>query len=228
MKISCIIPAHNEEKSIASTLRAVLQVTELFEIIVVDDCSTDTTKSIVETFSNVRLLINKKNEGKSRSIARGIEASTGDHLFFLDADLLGLSPEAVTSLITPIQNKQADVVISFRGNTPRWLKKLVNLEIISGDRIVPAPLMIKHLDEIRALENFGLEVFLNKIIIQNKLRIQSVLIENVYNDWKIQKRGLWGGVKGEVLMWRDIFKVVSPIGYVYQNIRMYQLLVEKK
>lgn len=228
MKISCIIPAHNEEKSIASTLRAVLQVTELFEVIVINDCSTDTTKEIVEVFSNVRLLTNEKNEGKSRSIARGIEASSGSHLLFLDADLLGISPESIKALLYPVQNNQADVVISFRGNTPKWLKKLVNIEIISGDRVVPAPLMINHLEEIKALQNFGLEVFLNKIIILNKLRIQSVLLENVHNDWKIQKRGVLSGVKGEILMWRDIFKIVSPIGYVYQNIRMYKLLVEKK
>lgn len=228
MKISCIIPAYNEEKSIANTLRAVLQVTEIHEIIVVNDSSTDKTREIIKSFSNVKLLTNEKNQGKSRSIARGIETATGSHLFFLDADLLGLNPETIRALLLPVQNKKADVVISFRGNTPRWLKKLVNLEIISGDRVVPAPLMLKHLEEIKALRNFGLEVFLNKIIIQNKLRIQSVLLENVHNDWKVQKRGVWSGVKGEVLMWRDIFKIISPIGYIYQNIRMYQLLVEKK
>lgn len=228
MKISCIIPAHNEEKSIANTLHAALQVVELHEIIVINDSSTDKTKEIVESFPNVKLLTNEKNEGKSRSIARGVEVASGSHVLFLDADLLGLDPETIRSLLLPIQNNKADVTISFRGNTPKWLRKLGNLEIISGDRVLPASLMLKHVEEIKSLRSFGLEVFLNKIIIKNELRIQSVLMENVHNDWKVQKRGIWGGVKGEVLMWRDIFKIVSPIGFIYQNIRMYRLLVEKK
>jgi glycosyltransferase involved in cell wall biosynthesis len=71
MKVSCIIPAFNEEKSIDRVLGAVLSVAEISEIIVVDDCSTDKTKDIVEAFSGVTLLRNKKIGEKAEVLPRG-------------------------------------------------------------------------------------------------------------------------------------------------------------
>lgn len=229
MKISCIIPAYNEEKSIANTLRAVLQVHELFEVIVVNDCSTDATGEIVEKFPNVKLINNEKNKGKSRSIVSGIEASAGDHLLLLDADLLGINPETIKKLLLPVQSGRADVVISFRENTPKWLLKLVGIEILSGDRVFPRSLVVEQIEEMKSLPSLGLEVFLNRIIIQKKLRIQSVLMENVKNDFKWNKRGFLSGMKEEIQMWtRNILKVISLWGFVYQNFRMRQLLVEEE
>lgn len=227
MNVSCIIPAYNEEKSIANTLRVALAVPEIFEIIVVNDCSIDTTKDIVAGFPRVHLLTNKKNMGKSRSIARGIEAANGDHLLFLDADLLGLRSEVIQSLIAPVANYQADVVISFRGNTPKWLLKLVGIEILSGDRVFPRALAMKHIEAMKALPSLGLEVFLNDIIIQNKLRIRSVLMEDVKNDFKWNKRGFLQGMKQEIEMWtKNILRVTSFWGFIYQNMRMRRLLIK--
>lgn len=229
MKISCIIPAYNEEKGIANTLRAVSAVTELFEIIVVNDCSKDDTKKIIETFPNVKLINNEKNLGKSKSVARGIEHSTGSHLLFLDADLIGLNSEAISSLILPVRLEKADVVISFRENTPKWFLKFVGVEILSGDRIFPRSLLENYMEEFKALPNLGMEVYMNRIIIKEQLRVHSVLMRGVRNDFKWKKRGLLSGVKAEIRMWKDdIFSVISPWGFVYQNFQIRQLLVEKK
>lgn len=229
MKISCIIPAYNEEKGIANTLRAVSSVAELFEIIVVNDCSTDATKSIVEKLSNIKLINNEKNMGKSKSVARGVEESTGDYLFFLDADLIGISRDAIMSLVRPVQEEKADVVVSFRENTPKWLLKLVGVEILSGDRIFPRSLLVDHMEGFKALPSYGMEVYINKIIIQEKLRVQSVLMKGVRNDFKWNKRGFLVGMKQELRMWNDgILKVVSLWGFISQNIRMRQLLVKNK
>lgn len=228
MKISCIIPAYNEEKSIANTLRAVSAVPELFEIIVVNDCSKDDTKRIAESFPNIKLINNEVNMGKSKTVARGVEAATGDHLFFLDADLLGINPEAIKGLLRPIQTGEADVAISFRENTPKWYLKLSGVEILSGDRVFPRGLVLEHLDEMRSLSGFGMEVFINKIIINNNLRIKSVLMEGVNNDFKWKKRGFLNGVIAEIKMWKnDILKVISPWGFIVQNIKMRNLLVEE-
>jgi glycosyltransferase involved in cell wall biosynthesis len=88
MKISVIIPSFNHGKYIVKALESVIQQSHpVDEILVVDDASTDDTCQIIkDKFPNVRLLINKTNQGPSYSRNYGIESSTGDFITFLDAD----------------------------------------------------------------------------------------------------------------------------------------------
>ena len=228
MKISCIIPAFNEEKSIENTLNVVSSLHNVFhEVIVINDCSTDRTKNIIEKFPNVTLITNQQNLGKSRSVVRGIKTAMGDWIFFLDADLIGLDIRTIMSLIQPIEQGVADVTISSRGNTPKWWMRLAHLEILSGERVVARSVLEPYLSELEQLPGFGIEVFMNKIIIENNLRIKSVIMEHVHNDFKWKKRGLFVGIKSEVFMWKDILKVISPWGFIHQNIMMGKLLVTK-
>lgn len=96
MLISIIIPAFNEANSILAALREIrdffLERKEFnFEIIVVDDGSTDQTAELVrsETIqdSRVRLLQNVKNSGKGYSVRAGMQEARGDYRLFLDADM---------------------------------------------------------------------------------------------------------------------------------------------
>lgn len=91
-KLSVIIPARNEEANIALLLEALQQQTypgELFEVIVVDDHSADSTADIVRKFPSVKL-VQLKEEGinsyKKKAIESGITAATGDLLITTDAD----------------------------------------------------------------------------------------------------------------------------------------------
>ncbi len=87
---SIIIPLFNKENHIAKCIRSVLaQTYEKFEIIIVDDCSTDSSYAIIESFdvdARVRLIKNRENLGVGTSRNIGIDASAGDFLLFLDAD----------------------------------------------------------------------------------------------------------------------------------------------
>lgn len=94
LKISVIIPARNEEKNIAQLLQALQEQTypkELFEIIVVDDHSTDGTVNIVQQYPAVkllRLIEDDINSYKKKAIETGIAAATGDLIVTTDADCL--------------------------------------------------------------------------------------------------------------------------------------------
>ncbi len=85
-KISVIIPAYNAANFIKESLDSILHQTyPVTEIIVVDDGSTDDTKSVVKEFENVTY-IHQPNQGTAVALNTGIEAATGDFLALLDHD----------------------------------------------------------------------------------------------------------------------------------------------
>jgi glycosyltransferase involved in cell wall biosynthesis len=227
IKVSCIIPAYNEEQNISNTLKAVSEAGNILdEIIVVDDGSKDRTQDIVRTFPNVKLLINEKNLGKAGTIARGARESFGDYILMLDADLAGLSSENIVSLIQPIRNGLTDVVISMRENTPGWMKAL-GFDSMSGERVLPRVIFEDNFTGLSQIRSYGLEVFLNRIIIGRKFRILTVKMNNVKNTMKWEKGNFWKGVKSEFFMWCDLFKTVSFFEFVSQHFKMRKLLIKE-
>ena len=117
--LSIIIPAYNEENTLAEIVEIVLGVPlELKkEIIIVDDCSSDNTFSIAEElagrFSGIRVLKNEKNSGKGFCLRRGIEEASGDIILIQDADL-EYDPVEYPKLLGPILSGKADVVYGSR------------------------------------------------------------------------------------------------------------------
>lgn len=116
--LSIIIPAYNEEKRIAGTLAAVndylIRRNRPYEVIVVDDGSTDGTSHAAKRIKDDRLVIikNPDNRGKGYSVRRGVLASRGKVILFSDADLS--ADIAEMDKLLPWLDKGYDVVIGSR------------------------------------------------------------------------------------------------------------------
>lgn len=225
-KISCIIPAYNEEKGIKSVLSVVTPLIgkDLLEVIVINDGSNDKTKEIVNSFSNVILIEHKFNQGKSKTVVDGILKAKGEYIFMLDADLLFLKSEDILDLISPINKNQTDIAFSYRKNA--WpLFPFKKIDYCTGERIFPKVCV---LDSLKKMENlkYGLEVFLNRIYIKNNYRLAVVHWDNVENDFHINRGGLFKGIKKQSKIWSDVLREVGIIGIFIQNIKLEKLLLK--
>lgn len=110
--ISVVIPLYNKDRNIKDTILSVLNQTyHNFELIVVDDGSTDNSANVVKSMSDKRVrYVYKENGGVSSARNRGVEEATGDWLLFLDADDI-LLKHCLATLISPII-KDRDIDIS--------------------------------------------------------------------------------------------------------------------
>ena len=225
-KISCIIPAYNEAESIKNTLSVVTPLigSDLHEVIVVDDASYDNTRLRAKAFPRVRVIEHRRNRGKSRTVADGIKAATGDYVFLLDADLRNLNEQNIIDLIEPIKKNIADVTLSYRKNI--WPFPLFKkIDCLTGERILSKAALLPSLEVMAKLPSYGLEVFLNRIIIREHMRLSVVKWPNVMNTFNQSKRGLLKGMWVIVRIWLNVLSTISPLEMYSQNLKMKKLLV---
>ena len=126
MKVSIIIPCFNEEKTLTEIVNKVMRFKSFDrEIIIVDDCSTDNTPTIindiVSKFNEIKTIKHEKNFGKGEGIKSGIKISTGDIILIQDADL-EYNPEDYDNLLEPFLQTNADVVYGSRFLGGKYVK----------------------------------------------------------------------------------------------------------
>jgi glycosyltransferase involved in cell wall biosynthesis len=115
--LSIVMPAYNEEATLATVVQRVLQVPNLLEVVIVNDCSKDRTGEIAEELASqeprLKVLHHQVNRGKTEALKTGFAASRGEIVIVQDADL-EYNPSDIPDLIEPIISGEADVVYGSR------------------------------------------------------------------------------------------------------------------
>lgn len=116
-KLSVVVPVYNEEENIAllvERIKTALQ-SEYYEIILIDDGSTDSTKHQIKKLNDpsVVLIELKKNYGQSLALAAGIDYATGDYIITMDGDLQN-DPTDILMMYSKAKSEDWDVVTGIR------------------------------------------------------------------------------------------------------------------
>jgi len=138
-KVSMIVPAYNEEKTIAASIKSLKKVDypkNLLEIVVINDGSNDNTSKILKKCTKekyITFLDNKKNKGKAACINEGIKISKGEFVAVMDADS-EVSKDIIKKTIPYFEEKKVGAVtVAVRVKNPKnILQKIVEVEYIIG------------------------------------------------------------------------------------------------
>ena len=120
VKLSIVIPCFNEEQTLAPCVKRVLGIQDpslSLEVILVDDCSHDRSRTIAESLARehdeIRVIHHSRNQGKGAALRSGFREATGDYVAVQDADL-EYDPMDLRDLLEPLRHGKADVVFGSR------------------------------------------------------------------------------------------------------------------
>ncbi|MDP4604190.1 MAG: glycosyltransferase family 2 protein [Solirubrobacteraceae bacterium] len=223
MRVTVIVPAYNEARTIEQVLRRLTELDFDLEILVVDDGSIDETVEVVggleSEIPGLRLIVHERNQGKGAAVRTGINASTGDFVMIQDADL-EYDPADIPKLLGPLFDGVADVVYGtrFRGGETqrahlfwhyagnRFLSLLTNIlynTTISDMEVGYKAFDGKLIRSIKLVSNdFAFEPEVTAKVLRHKnIRLFEVAISYYGRTYE----------EGKKITWRDGFSAVAAL-----------------
>ena len=220
--LSVVIPVYNEERTLAKLVDAVRAVPIRKQIILVDDCSQDGSRAVMETFSDddrntFVKLYHEVNKGKGAALRTGFAAATGDAVVVQDADL-EYDPAEYPQLLAPILDGKADVVFGsrFMGGAPHrvlyywhsvgnkflttlsnWFTNLNLTDMETCYKVFRTPVIREILPSLQQ-DRFGFEPEITSRVARAGLRIYEVGISYNGRTYK----------EGKHIGWKDGFRAI--------------------
>ncbi|HEX9707039.1 MAG TPA: glycosyltransferase family 2 protein [Steroidobacteraceae bacterium] len=215
--VSAIIPAHNECQTICGVIAPLVGHSLIGEIIVVDDGSTDDTARRARSMGATVISL-PRNRGKASAMSSGVHAARNEIIFFCDADVVGLTPETVTRIVTAVASGDYGMYVGIRGRKTYWANRLLHFTpILGGERALTRTLW-NHVPRTYK-KNFQIEIALNFFAKHLGQRMGSTVVQGLSQVIKEKKRGFWSGLWQRLSMIFDIV-VISWRIYVALHARL--------
>jgi glycosyltransferase involved in cell wall biosynthesis len=203
--VSAIIPAHDESATIRDVIRPLIGHSMVDEVIVVDDGSSDDT-GIRAREAGAIVISMPLNGGKASAMTRGVSAARNDIVFFCDGDILGLTEEMITCIVTPVTSGEYGMFVGIRGRKTYWANRLLHFTpILGGERALCKSLWDHVPSDYK--RNFQIEIALNFFAKQLGLSMGFTVVQGLSQVIKERKRGLLPGLWQRCAMIRDIVVV---------------------
>ena len=209
MKVTAIVPAYNEERTIGNVLNALTSSNRINEIIVVNGASTDNTLKIIKKFLSNKSpklkIINLKNRegGKGMAVKIAAKHLKSDIVLLFDADLIGLRKEHIKQLLEPIANKQAAMVIGLRDKGNAISNMIMPYFPLTGGERAFASKVFQEIMKIPLIQGWGLEAVMNDYCRKKGLKVAKVKLNGMdHIGLQTKKFGLMAFVK-------EIYDVIS-------------------
>lgn len=223
-KVAAIVPAFNEAGRIGDVLRTIAASSLVDEILVVTDGCTDSTAEeargvaarVEELFHrplSLRVFELKQNLGKGGAMTYAAHRTDAEVLLFLDADLIGLRPEQVNSIVAPmlVENpaERADMTLGLFG-APRgglfgwWLACCHRTyAALTGQRAIRRDVFLAIPNLTRS--RFGVEMYITRHVNAWKLQVAGVTLDDVTHPIKEEKVGVLKGMRHRLNMYGEIW-----------------------
>lgn len=207
-KIAAIIPAFNEERTLATVLSVLKESRELDEIIVVSDGSTDTTAAIAKA-SEATVLELETKHGKGEALLRGLSMTSAPIVVFFDADLRGLTASHVEQLVLPVMGGGRAMNVGLRDRGPVLNFFSRHFPLISGERALRREI-IENIDP-KFLQGYMVEAALNFHCRAYKHPYGSVVLSGVTIRTKVEKVGLYKAIGQYIAMSAQVLSAMVRV-----------------
>lgn len=211
--VTAIVPVFNEEKTVKNIIIALENCPLIDELIVVNDGSTDQSGTILKrlfTIYNFRYIEFGTNRGKSYALVQAVRESLGDIIVFVDSDIVGLTCNHIRTLLKPLENGDADMVIgqpySIQGG--KRTDPLKPLEFLAGERALFKADILPLLERIQNTK-YGIETLINLYYKSQNKKIKIEYLWKLTHLKKFQKDGLSSSIKGYSIETAHIFKTMA-------------------
>jgi len=216
-RVAAIVPAYNEQETLAEVLAVLRSISLIDEVLVVSDGSTDETVAIARGMK-LKTIHLRENHGKGTAMAVGVAHADADVLVFVDGDILNLTAAMLEELIRPVLDGRSDMNVGIRNRG--WILNAIHRTcgpLLSGIRCLKREVFEAVPEE--QIEGFAIETGLNWSCRQLGMRTTTTVFYHLKHLVKEKKRGFWRGSRARVEMFVAVFRAYLSLVMTHPVLR---------